>query len=110
MENDTLRKQTIGTINLKNGNLVSSDDKKKLKIGRHVTKYKRYKNLSDLKKAANYAFHHCLCSSKHRSSWFDKVRFIHTHYTLNMLCIKGEACSQLPSYGCLLEGQGINDS
>ena len=77
MENDTLRKQTIGTINLKNENLVSSDDKKKLKIGRHVTKYKRYKNLSDLKKAANYAFHHCLCSSKPRSSWFDKVRLIH---------------------------------
>ena len=78
LENDIIRKQTTETINLKNGNLLSSDDKKKLKIGRHVTKYKRYKNLSDLKKAANNAIHHCLCSSKQRSSWFDKVRFTHT--------------------------------
>ena len=31
---------------------------------------------SDLKKAANYAIQNCLCSSKQRSSWFDKVIFI----------------------------------
>lgn len=77
LENDIIRKETTDTIELSNGNLVSSDDKEKLKKSRHVTKYKRYKNLSDLKKAASYAFHHCLCSSKKRSSWFDKVRFFH---------------------------------
>ena len=41
----------------------------------NVTK-EELKAIKDLKKAANYVTQNCLCSSKQRSSWFDKVIFI----------------------------------
>ena len=45
MEYDIIRIETKETINLENGNLVSSDNTQKLKQNRHVTKSKRYNNL-----------------------------------------------------------------
>ena len=45
LEYDIIRIETKETINLENGNLVSSDNTQKLKQNRHVTKSKRYNNL-----------------------------------------------------------------